>query len=252
MGNMLKPSARDAFDLNMADAEMLVELGKLLRNRRSRRMRVERRERIGHALGIGQRRWKDLECLENEAIFMTLKPGHGNWRTRLDEAGLRPLLRQALVAACAAVETFCADRVMERYGAAIKAPSPCLLELRMTLGDYSYITDNFKRPGWGLRQIVELEVRKRASPAPSQIGELFGLIGEKDLMGRVDTLRKVEKGSSTETLERIVTRRNLIAHTGDRKGRGRAAITIPEVEADISYIISIVDALDAVTRPSVA
>ncbi|HUJ80656.1 MAG TPA: hypothetical protein VLW83_02170 [Candidatus Acidoferrales bacterium] len=118
-----KMSARDAFDLNIQDAQMLVELASLLSNRRTRRMRRELRERIGDALSIPQRRRVDLECLENEKVFVTFMPGHADWRDRLDDVGLRPLLRQALVAGCAAVETFCADRIMERYSEAYSRES---------------------------------------------------------------------------------------------------------------------------------
>jgi hypothetical protein len=250
MGNIPKSGARDAFDLNIADAMMLVELARLLRNQRTRRMRVERRERIGQALSFPKRRWKEMECLENDRVFVTFKPGHADFRERLEGENLRPLLRQALVAACAAIETFCADRVMERYSSAVRCnPQPSrLLGLTMTVEDYLFIDKKYQRRGWGLRQVVELEVRKRASPAPSQIGELFGIVGEKNLLNRVDARRKVARGSSAETLDRIVERRNLIAHTGDRKGRGRAAITVDEVEADLKTIVSIVSALDEETR----
>jgi len=104
----------------------------------------------------------------------------------------------------------------------------------------------------GLRQVVELEIRRRASPAPAQIGELFGLVGEKDLMKRVDARRGVAKGSSAAALERIVKRRNLIAHMGDRKGRGRAAITIDEVASDLDCVAGIISALDTETRARAA
>lgn len=250
MGNIPKNSARDAFDLNIADAKMLIELAKLLSNQRTRRMRIELRERIGHALSFPRRQWPDIECLENEKVFMTFKPGHADWREQLDGENLRPLLRQALVAACAAVETFCADRVMELYGGAMRcSPQPSrLMALTMTVEDYIFIDKKYQRRGWGLRQVVELEVRKRASPAPSQIGELFGIVGEKNLLNRVDVRRKTPKGTSGSALERIVERRNLIAHTGDRKGRGRAAISIDEVEADLNTIVSIISALDEETQ----
>lgn len=245
-----KKSAREAFNLNIQDAQMLVELACLLSNRRTRRMRRELRDRIGEALSIPQRRRGDLGCLENERVFVTFMPGHADWRDRLDDVGLRPLLRQALVAGCAAVETFCADRVMERYSAAMKqTPPPSrLLELSLTVDQYLTIQETYQKPGWGLRRLIELEVRQRASPAPAQIGQLFALVGEKGLLARVDKRRKVAKGVTETELSRIVERRNLIAHTGDRSGRGRAAITVAEVEADVGILISIIDALDEETK----
>jgi RiboL-PSP-HEPN len=247
-----KMSARDAFDLNIQDAQMLVELASLLSNQRTRRMRRELRDRIGEALSIPQKRRGELECLESDKVFVTFMPGHADWRDRLNDVGLRPLLRQALVAGCAAVETFCADRVMERYSAAIKqSPPPSrLLELSLTVDQYLTIQQTYQKTGWGLRQVIELEVRQRASPAPSQIGQLFALVGEKALLARVDQRRKVPKGDTDGQLSRIVARRNLIAHTGDRSGRGRAVITTTEVKADVATLISIIDALDEETKPT--
>ena len=249
MGAPAKMSARDAFNLNIQDSEMLVELAKLLKNQRVRRMRTELRGRLGEALSIPQKEWASLECLENERVFVTFKPGHADWRARLEEVNLRPLLRQALVAACAAVETFSADRVMERYSAAIKKKPPPsrLLDLSLTVDDYLAIQQKYTKTAWGLRQVVELEVRNRASPSPSQIGQLFSLVGEKNLWNRIDVRRGANRGSSEAELARIVERRNVIAHTGDRSGRGRAAITVGEVEADLALVIEIVDSLDAET-----
>jgi hypothetical protein len=213
-------------------------------------MRRELRDRLGEALSIPRKRRGELECIENEKVFVTFMPGHSGWRRRLDDVGLRPLLRQALVAGCAAVETFCADRVMERYSAAIKeSPPPSrLLELSLTVDQYLTIQETYQKTGWGLRQAIELEVRQRASPAPAQIGQLFALVGERGLLARVDKRRGVSKGATDSELNKIVTRRNLIAHTGDRSGRGRAAITMAEVEADVGILISIIDALDEETK----
>ncbi|MBM7168707.1 hypothetical protein JQK87_09855 [Streptomyces sp. G44] len=250
MGAPPKMSARAAFDLNMQDAEMLVELAKLLSNQRTYRMRRELRERLGSALSFPQKHWDGLECLENERVFITFKPGHAEWRERLEEPNLRPLLRQSLVAACAAVETFCADRVMELYPAAIKQDPPPsrLMELSLTVDDYLTIKKKYTKTGWGLRQVVELEVRQRASPAPAQIGTLFSLVGKSKLFPEIDKVRKVAKGTSTAEMERIVERRNLIAHTGDRSGRGRAPIAVAEVEADLAIISAIIGALDQLTK----
>jgi len=89
--------------------------------------------------------------------------------------------------------------------------------------------------------------RRYASASPSQIGIAFSLVGQKELWKRVDAHRKVGKGNSAAALERIYERRNAIAHTGDRKGHGRAAITVEEVEADLDCVLAIVAALDDLT-----
>lgn len=251
MAGKPKLTARQAFDDNLADAEALVAVVHALRNRRVRRMRRELRERLGSALGVPKKHWDDLDCVESEDVFAVFKPGSRIDRHAVSETGLRPLLRQALVAACAAVETFVADRVMERLRGALDAdPRPTrLLDLPMTVGDWLRIEESYKRRRWGLREIVELEVRRLASPSPSQVGITFGVVGEKGLWKRVDKRRGVASGKSEKALERIYERRNRIAHQGDRSGRGRATITVDEVEADLACIAEIVAALDAETAP---
>ncbi|GAA1463376.1 HEPN domain-containing protein [Nocardiopsis exhalans] len=250
MGGTKKPTAREAFDLNMDDAKILVELAEMLTNQRRRRMRTEKRKRVGEALRYSQKEWDELECLESDSAFIVFKPGYAHWRERLDERNLRPLLRQAIVAACAAVETFCADRVMERLSGALKLkpPPPRLLELSMTVADYLRIDEQYERTQWGLRQLIELEVREKASTAPSQVGALFALVGEKGLLAKVDGKRGLAKTSTHQSLEEITERRNRIAHQGDRVGHGRATISVQEVRQDLGCLVSIVNALDQLTK----
>jgi hypothetical protein len=241
--------ALEAFQLNMGDAAMLVELVSLLRNQRTNRMRRELRERLGSALSLPKKDWDSLECLENDDVFLTFKPGRQQWRSKLNDEALKPLLRQAIVVACAAVETYVADRVMELYPPAMKArPIPSrLLGLTMTVDDWLRIDQKYQRKGWGLRQIVELEVRQRSSPTPSVMGELFSMVNQRDLLKRVDLHRKLSKGSSAAQLETIRERRNRIAHQGDRQGRGRATITIREVQRYLLEVDEIVVGMAIVT-----
>lgn len=249
MAGKARPKARQAFDDNIADAQTLVQLARSLVNQRVYRMRAEKRTKLGDALGIPKKRHVELDCIESEDIFAVFPPGSKISRDTFSEPALRPLLRQALVAACAAVETFVADRVMERFTQALDSDSPPerLRALPMTVGDWLDI-EGYERRKWGLRKVVGAEVRRRmTSASPSQIGIAFSLVGEKDLWRRVDAHRNAKKGASAAALERIYERRNLIAHAGDRKGHGRAAITVEEVEADLDCVLGIVDALDVLT-----
>jgi hypothetical protein len=251
MAGKAKQTARQAFDDNLADAEALVSVVRILQNRRVRRMRRELRERLGSALGVPRKHWEELDCIESPDLFAIFKPGSDVDRDSLSDERLRPLLRQALVAACAAIETFVGDRVMERLREALdrdERPTR-LLALPMTVGDWLRIDETYERRRWGLREVVEIEVRRMASPAPSQIGIVLGVIGERELWKRVDKARGTGRGRSEKQLETIYERRNQIAHQGDRSGRGRASITVAEVEADLQCIADIVSALDAETTP---
>jgi hypothetical protein len=247
-----KPTALQAFELNIADAEQLVAIARLLRNERQRRMRKELQERIGIALRVAQRDRSELECLENDQVFVTFRPGSAHLRENLKGNNLDPLLRQAIVATCAAVETYVADRVMENYASAckIKPLPPRLSALSITIADYHRIETTYARKGWGLRQLVELRVREQASPTPSVIGELFSMVGHsKGLLAAVDSERKVPKGTSAGELDQMRDRRNRIAHAGDRQGRSRASIEASESDAHISAAREIVKALERVTIP---
>lgn len=212
-------------------------------------MRAEKRAKLGEALGIPKKSHAELDCIESADIFAVFPPGSKISRDRFSEVALRPLLRQAVVAACAAVETFVGDRVMERFSGALDQATPPdrLLALPMTVGNWLDI-EGYERRKWGLRKAVGEEVRRRvASASPSRIGIAFSLVGEKDLWKRVDAHRQVKKGASAAALERIYERRNAIDHAGDRKGHGRAAIRVDEVDADLACVVEIVDALDALT-----
>jgi hypothetical protein len=251
MAGKAKLKARDAFEANLADAEKLVSLVRAFENRRVYRMRQERRDRVGEALDVRRADRDALDWIVGDDLVVIFVPGSSYGRDDFAEAELRPLLRQALVAACAAVETFAADRAKERLSTTLKvSPIPArLADLAMTVADWLAIEERYERRRWGLREIIEAEFDKMASGSPSEIGKLMSAVGVKALWSLVDQHRKVSKGRSEADLARIVDRRNRIAHTGDRAGRGRAEITLGEVEADLACVRSIVEALDAVTVP---
>ena len=81
---------------------------------------------------------------------------------------------------------------------------------------------------------------------------LISMVGVPKVWAAVDAKRGVVKGSSEKALETITQRRNRIAHSGDRQGRGRAPITVAEVERDLACLVEIVSALDQVTGQSAA
>ena len=249
MAGVRKAKSREAFDLNMQDAEMLVATAKLLENKRANRMRAELRTRIGTALRVPKAKQAELECLENSQVFITFLPGSAHLKVSLTGENLNPLLRQAIVAGCAAVETYIADRTMELLGPVLRAkekPSR-LLELTMTVQQYLKV-QSYQRKNWGLRDLIEDQVLLKASTSPSSIGMLMSMVGIPKVWSSIDAKRGVPRGSSEASLEAITQRRNRIAHNGDRLGRGRATITVTEVERDLSCLIEIVNAIDVVTR----
>ena len=252
MAGKTKPSPLAAFEANMADAHQLVRIAACLTNQRTQRMRAEPRERIGAALGVGKRQRDQLDWLINEDVWLIFRPGSGVQRH--DFVDHRPLLRQALVAACAATETYIADKVMERVGPLLYdgTATPRLRKLTLDLDSWMEIDQRYlSKKRWGLRTlVVEPYVRENASTAPNKVGEMLSLIGVDKPFKQLDRQRKV-KGRETEVLlDRITERRNHIAHTGDRQGRGRAQLSIDEVNPDLAALESVVAAIEELVKPS--
>jgi hypothetical protein len=100
MAGKRKPKPIEIFELTIADAE------------RAKRMRRELRDKFGEAMRINSGERDKLDCLESDDLFVIFKPNSRLGRADFTDA--RPLLRQALVAACAAFETYLADKAMTK------------------------------------------------------------------------------------------------------------------------------------------
>ena len=241
-----KLSPYKSFKENLEDAHNLVDYAKAFTNRRIRRMRQELRYRIGDALKMSAGKRDILDCLESEDLFVVFKPEGNLGRSRFDD--LRPLLRQALVAGCAALETYVADKTMESVGVILregKLPRQMRL-ISLTVGHWAEIEDRYERRGWGIRAIIDEYIRETSSTAPNRIGSVLSTIGVKDWSKRVDKARGVDRTTTVEQLKAITLRRNVIAHSADRRGRGRAPIDVDYVKEQLGIIEGVVDALEKV------
>lgn len=243
-----KPHRLEVFQANMSDADLLLRLADGTRNHRPRRARTEMRARVGAALRIPARRQAEIDCVESEDLFIVLKPD-----TRLQRADfedLRPLLRQALVAGCAATETFMNDLVMDHIGEVLRNKAPLsarLQDLPMTVGQWREIESRYTRRGRGLREIVLKDfIAQYAGTSPTKVGGLMSLLGIDRWSRKMDTHRKSPKGSTEQFLFDVTRRRDRIAHSGDRVGQGRAHITAAEVRTALDGLNSVVAAAESV------
>ena len=241
-----KPTPIEAYEGNMADARRLVSYARALENQRSnRRMRVELRRRLGGALEYPQRQHDDIDGIESSDLFVVLKPGSS--LTRSDFEDRSPLLRQALVAACAAFETYLADKAMTRLSDVLKGDElpRRLRDIPLTVGRWRGI-ERYERRSWGIRSVIEEHIREHSSTAPSKVGEVLATVGVTNWAKRVDAYRKVAKEQTDKDLKLLTERRNRIAHAADRKGRGRSPIDVGEVERHLAVLDEVVRALEAI------
>ena len=221
-------------------------------NKRNRRMRQELRTRVGAALKVPINKREDLDCLENTNVFVVFKPGGKFSKDQFTDS--QPLLRQSLVAACAAFETYVADRAMEFVGSIVTSREvpPRMGEINLTVGDWADIEKKYKRRGWGIRFMVEKYIRETSSTAPNNIGFVLSTIGVKHWAKKVDDLRKVEKGTTVRELDEITERRNRIAHAADRKGSSRASAKLGEIGPQVVILKEVVDAIDEILEEHAA
>ena len=74
---------------------------------------------------------------------------------------------------------------------------------------------------------------------------MLSTIGLRGWTKKVDSARQCSSGTTEADLDKLTKRRNKIAHTGDRSGRGRAALTTADVENHLRVIQEVVSALEA-------
>ena len=177
---------------------------------------------------------------------MIFKPGGSLDRGDFSEPELRTLLRQAIVAIAAAIESYVAEKARSYLGVAFNDPPVRLRAVSISLGDVIDIEKKYERRQWGYREVVEEWIAAEASASPSKIGIVFSTVGKKDIWKKVDAKRKLGSGAACRELEALCKRRNQIAHTGDRVGRKRATLAIAEVQTYFDNAKSIVEAMEAV------
>jgi RiboL-PSP-HEPN len=246
MAGKKQPTPIEVFEANISDAERLLDFTRALTNGRKYGMRRELRESIGGALRLKKAKRDKLDCVESDEVFVLLKPGGRVTRANFTEPELRPLLRQAIVATAAAVESYVVEKACSRCSDALDSPPPRLKEVGMSLADVIDIETRYKRRRWGHRAILEAHIEAEASSDPARIGKVFSTVGLKGFWREVDSQRGVAKGRSEEQLSSLAKRRNKIAHTGDRTPTGRSTLSLDEVETHYKNAKEIVEALEAV------
>ena len=103
-------------------------------------------------------------------------------------------------------------------------------------------------PGRAIRDVVEDHIRETSSTAPNRIAEVLSTVGFRDWVKRVDTTRQVQPGTTEAELRDLTDRRNRIAHSADRQGRGRAALDVSQVKAYVRTIRLVVEATESLLK----
>lgn len=246
MAGVRKPDPYEAFLDNMNDAQRLVAYAKAFTNKRKRRVRQELRNKLAAALGVSSRDRDRIDGLESDDLFVVFKPSAS--LSRAEFTDLAPLLRQAVVAGCAATETFLVDWTVDRAREVIRKRGPLparLADVGLTVEEW-HQTQQKKYPRRAITDyVVAPFIREHASTAPSKVGELLSMVGIDRPLFRIDGQRHVGRGTTEAQLQAITDRRNRIAHASDRVGRRRAGITVTEVQEMLGQLRSVVEAINS-------
>lgn len=228
------------FEDALADAEQLLHLARVLVNARARRMRAELRATYGSALGLAKKDHAGLDCVESDELFIVIKPGGISRRDHFTEPSMRPLLRQAIVAVAAAVESYTAEKAATYVTQALRDRPERLRGISVKLGHMLEIEDRYERAAFGYRALLKAYLESEASSHPDKMGMVFSVVGQKVNWDAIDSVRKVPKRTSRDQLIALTDRRNRIAHTGDRKGAGREPLSIEEAQGHLDNVRSVV------------
>lgn len=251
-----KPTPLEAFELNMGDAVWMTDLAEALANQRTKGIYSSTRERLGDALRLSQADRAAMDVAESDDFYVIIKRGSTMSRDRLQDR--TALLRHAVVAACAATETYFADKLialvrpMLRTANTATNPLPrALRELPLTLGDLVDLDHNYQRTRHGLSEkILVPHIQRQSSVEPDGLVKVLALAGQAKLFTAIDAELGWEKGTCNPRMSAIAKRRNVIAHTGDRKGRGRNTLTTVDTRAMTDDLTAIVHAADKILSPA--
>ena len=142
------------------------------------------------------------------------------------EGGLDFLLRQAVVVACTALETFLWEAVRGGALSVVRArrrgADDELRNLTLTLEEYVSL-DTTADPDSRARQILLARFDRQVLYDVSSIDRVARMLGVKDFWGRVELASGTPAASLRALVGDLVARRNLITHRADRAAEGEPA-----------------------------
>ena len=179
----------------------------------------------------------------------------------LEEGGLDFLLRQAVVAACTALESFFWDILAENALSLVRIrgsrTEPELRNLVLTLGD---LVELEQLPGADerLERIVLKNFERGILSDASVIDKVARLFGVRDIWEDIARITEMDAGIIRRMVGELVARRNQIAHRADRleplapgqSGRLRPityAWTISRVQSSRTVVTAASDVFQSIT-----
>lgn len=214
---------------NFSVAEHLYQLYELFRGLREKEPMEELRLAV----------CRELDCKENTGMRESLndhlvllsKVTAPLPQSLLHPHGLNFLLRNAVIVACTAVESFFWDSLRENVLTIVRArrrgADEELRKLSLTLDDYLSL-EGYADPNERLKQIILKNFERRTLYDAESITKIAAILTVKDFWGLIERHCGRSANDMRRELDELITRRNQIAHRADRPDAG----VDPEEETD--------------------
>jgi len=255
-----------AYDLaihNFAVVENLLQLYELFKDLREEPAIEELRLAVCRRWAVPENTAIRNAC--NEQMVMLTRANAPIPQALLIENGTDFLLRQAVVVACTAIESFFWDSLRENVLTIVRArrrgADESLRGITLTLDDYLSL-ENYAEPDERLRQIILKNFERRTLYNTESIDRIAEILTVRDLWGRVSELCGQNPRDIRRNLDELILRRNDIAHRADRPDNdeersanvdslGLRTISYPWVNTRISTAKSVVVAAAECIREAI-
>jgi len=209
-----------AYDLaiqNFSVAEHLLQLYELFRDLREEVAAEPLRLAVCKALSLPDH--TTLRQARNDQVVMVAKAAAPIPQSLLVPDGIDFLLRQAVVVACTALESFISDALRENVLTIVRArkrrADDSLKKLTLSLDDYLSL-ESYADPEIRLKQIILKNFQRKTLYDASSIEEVAAILTVREYWKYVSKKCGQSEGELKRQIGELIARRNQIAHRADR------------------------------------
>jgi hypothetical protein len=256
--------SKNSFDHTIKRVKQLIDLYKLLHDKRSRAIRTDWAKKFKNLM-----RWPSTETIQRidgEGSILIIRQSSKLDRSHFSKDELSEILRAALVLAVSALDRYCHDMLIPKAMKMLKRKAEVwtkdFQKIALPLEDIkSAIMQAKKRMGRGghirTRPMIIVRAalqdcfhRNLTLQRPGDIAQAFSMVGIKSLWTECSRRMGIEPKEIERNLNRIITRRNQIVHEGDISRKQKPTtiklnlVTENSIKKDIDWLCSLVDAID--------
>ena len=162
----------------------------------------------------------------NDRVILMARAANPIPQTLILNGGLNFLLRQAVVVACTALESFLWDSLRENVITIVKArrtgADESLKNISFTLGDYISL-QQYDDPDYRLQQIILGNFKRGTLYNIESIEEITKIMTITKFWDKIEQNTETPAKDLKRLIGELITRRNQIAHRADRPEGGEAA-----------------------------